>query len=121
MGLQSEVIRVTTTGSAGSAAGATTGLHMVGELLYLYVDFHASAPATTDITITAAGSGATVWTRSNSVADATVAPAATCVTTANVAITDSHRPLFIADHLTVTLAQCDALTNAVVVTAVWRS
>lgn len=121
MAIRREVIRVTTTGSAGSATGTATSQSIVGELLYLYVDFHASAPATTDTTMTAASSGAAVWSISNSVTDVTVAPALACVTPANVAITNSHRPLVLGDRLTVALAQSDALTDAVVVTAVWRT
>lgn len=121
MSLKREVVRVTTTGSAGSAAGSATSSSIVGELLSIYLNFHASAPATTDTTITAETDGSTLLTVTNSATDVLVAPAVLPVSTANAAITNAHRPIAVADRVTITLAQCDALTDALVATLVWRT
>ena len=46
-------VAVTTTGSAGSATGSTnTDVAVTGYILCILLDYHASAPATTDVTIT---------------------------------------------------------------------
>ena len=109
-----EIVRVTTTGVAGSAAGSAKSAAMNGELLDIYVDFHASAPATTDTTITLERGG-NVWAISNSVTDVFVAPRVKPVDNANAAITNAHDRFALNGALTVTLAECDALTDAVVV------
>lgn len=110
-------IAVTTTGTAGAATGTTTSGLIRGALLDLNVNMHASAPATTDVTIAYATAGGNIWARSDSAADVQVAPRITCVTNANAAITNSYDYFHINGGITVTLAQCDALTDAVVVTA----
>lgn len=111
-------IPVTTTGGAGVAAGTGTSDNVVsGEVLGVYLNFHASAPATTDTTISTVGGGPPSYNLlavSNSATDAYFAPRAGAVSAANAAITDSHTPFVVADRLKVVLAQCDALTNAVV-------
>ena len=120
MAIKREVVRVTTTGSAGSASGSATTTAIVGELLQIYLNFHGSAPATTDTTITAATDGYTVWAATNTVTDVLIAPAVAPVNASNSAITNAHRPMAVADRLTIALAQCDALTDALVATVVWR-
>jgi hypothetical protein len=44
--------RITTTGVAGSASGSAQIAGLEGELIDIYVNYHASAPATTVLTIT---------------------------------------------------------------------
>ena len=51
--LKSVTIGVTATGSAGSGAGNSDSETFNGEIAGIYVNHHANAPATTDITITA--------------------------------------------------------------------
>ena len=110
-------IRVTTTGSAGVAAGTGTSDSVVlGEVLGVYINFHASAPATTDTTISTVGGGPPSYNLlvvTDSATDAYIAPRAAAVSAANGAITNSHTPFVVADRLQVVLAQCDALTDAV--------
>jgi hypothetical protein len=118
--IRRETVRVTTTGSAGSASGSATTAAIVGELLNIYLNYHASAPATTDTTITAATDGYTIYGVTNTVTDALVAPSAAPATTAGAAITNAHRPIAVGDRVTIALAQCDALTDALVATVVWR-
>jgi hypothetical protein len=112
-------IRVTTTGSAGSASGTGQSAGpVVGRVLGAYYNFHASAPATTDTTLRTKGSAAPSYNLhviSNSATDLFATIAAKPVDNANAAITNAHVPFPVADYLEVSLAQCDALTDAVVV------
>jgi hypothetical protein len=116
-GIYKEVITVTTTGSAGSATGSTTSNAINGLILGVYFDFHASAAATTDTTV-AYGSPAhgnlVVITSSKTDAFHLIRKQATDV--AGAAITGVYDLLPIAGTLTVSLAECDALTAALVAT-----
>lgn len=115
MAIYQEVVRVTTTGSAGAATGTATSQAMDGYLLDIYLDFHASAPGTTDVTIAydtpARGN---VFARSDSATDGFFAPRVAPVSNANAAITNAYDRFPLNGALTVSLAQCDALTDAVV-------
>lgn len=114
MEIVTEVVRVTTTGSAGSATGEADSPAMVGELVDIFLDFHASAPATTDTTVKFKERADNVLAVANSTTDARFHPRAKPVDNANAAITDAHDKFFLNGALTVSLAQCDALTDAVV-------
>lgn len=116
-----EQITVTTTGSAGSATGTATSDHIRGEILGLNINYHASAPGTTDLTVEMATSGIDLYAKANSVTDAFVVPVLFGVDNANAALTNDVTPqhYFVADKVTATLAQSDALTGAVVVTVFW--
>lgn len=107
---------VTTTGGAGAATGSGTVYAVPGELAFVKIDFHASAPGgTTDTTITQTAEPTAILTVTNSATDTIVCPRLSCVTTANAAITDSHAPLWIHGPVSVAVAECDALTAAVTV------
>lgn len=111
-------IKVTTTGSAGSATGTGTSRQPVrGLLTGVNIDYHASAPASTDVTIAeSTGMSRTLLTRSNSATDGAFYPTAQQHDTSAATVT-SYTPFDIkGDYVTVTVAQCDALTDAVVVT-----
>lgn len=114
MTIKLEKISVTTTGSAGSATGSGTTGVLNGRLLAVYLDFNASTPNTTDTTIAYAEKGGNLLVVTNSNTDAMFAPRMTCVTNANAAITNSHAPFPLNQKLTISLAQADAVTNAVV-------
>ena len=109
-------IAVTTTGADGSATGSTT-VPAEGEVVALVANFHASAPATTDITVEDRDTGVDIWARSDSVADAFVAPRIFGVSNADAALSNNVTPECYAVHggITVSLAQCNALTDAVIV------
>ena len=110
-------IAITTTGSAGAAAGSGTSIPIQGFLLEVYLDYHASAPATTDVTITEPVFG-TVLARSNSATDGWFAPRKqTCDPAA--ADTGIYDLIPVNGELTITVAQADALTDCVVVTVRW--
>jgi hypothetical protein len=108
---------VTTTGSAGSATGSATLALPDGWVEWIYLDFHASAPATTDTTIAYADTppGGNILVVSNSATDALKFPRAGCVDNANSAITASYTRFPAGEPVTISLAQSDALTGAVTV------
>ena len=120
-----EKISVTTTGSAASATGNTTSeILLNGYLLGFRVDYHASAPATTDVTITSVlPSGQ---------------PADTLLTLTNINTDIPYRPVLRADYvpantasgtfsimplpnhkINVAVAGSDALTDCVTVWVIY--
>lgn len=115
--IRQAVVRVTTTGGAGVATGQTDSDVIHGFLLDVHLNFHASAPATTDTTISlqepALGDLLVV---TNSATDALFAPRQKPVDNANAAITNAHDRFAINGKVRVALAQSDALTDAVVAT-----
>ena len=116
MGFKEYSVAVTTTGSAGAATGSgTVNIQKYGEIVYIYLDFHASAPATTDTTIAYASTppGGNILVVSNSATDTLYHPAAKPVDNAGSAITNAHRRFPAVGSITVSLVQCDALTAAV--------
>ena len=110
-------LKVTTTGDAGLATGTkTSDFELRPSILdAVKVDYHASAPATTDLTISEAGGlGRTLLTLSNINTDGTYYPRHT--THDNVgADAGSKAPYIIEGKITVALAGCDALVDAVTV------
>lgn len=120
--IQSQQIKVTTTGAAGSATGSAFSAAIMGEIISLNIDYHASAPATTDITVEGLTQDSplyTIYAKDNSVTDVFVSPRAKMVDNAAAAITDSYDRFPVAGLVKVSLAQCDALTDAVVVTVIY--
>jgi hypothetical protein len=119
--IRKRTIAVTTTGSAGSATGnETLTLGRAGFVRAVQVDYHASAPATTDVTIQADdSSGATLLTISNVNTDIAAKPVGMPgIDEANgaLAATDSSSGgLPFGTGLYVAVAGCDALTDAVTV------
>lgn len=114
-GIQTVTVAVTTTGSAGSATGSATTETLFGELLDVYLDFHASTPATIDTTIAYATRGGNILVVTSSATDALIAPRQKFVDNANTAITNSFGCFPLNGPITVSVAQADALTDAVVV------
>lgn len=116
---------VTTAGSAGSATGtATLTANLACRIDLVYIDWSASAPNTSDITIaySATPPGGNILAISNSCTDALVFPRATCVNNANSAIANSHTMFPWTGDLTITVGDCDALTTAVTVyVGVWTA
>lgn len=108
---------VTTTGAAGSATGtAVTTESFEGFLLEVYLNFHASSPATIDTTLKQTGASDNILVITSSNTDALYAPRRSLVTGAGAAITDGQDLIPIAGTLTLSVAQGDALTGAVVAT-----
>lgn len=123
--IRTETLKVTTTGSAGSATGsATTPSAVRGEILGLLLNFHASAPATTDTTLKTAAEGTgpayNIVVVTDSATDIYLAVRKVAVDIAAAAIAASAVPVVVSDKLTLSLAGCDALTNAVIATVFYR-
>jgi hypothetical protein len=114
MEIITEIVTVVTTGSAGSATGSAQTPTMHGYLIDIYLDFNASAPATTDVTISYVTTppGGNVLVVSNSATDALIAPRIKPVDNANAAITNAYDYFFVSGKLNINLAQCDQLTPA---------
>ena len=112
-------VAVTTTGSAGAASGTATLTTPGGWIEWLYYDFHASAPATTDVAVAYADTppGGTIHTITDSATNVMVFPRATCVTYANAAITNSYTRWPAGEPFTVSVSHADALTACVTVYA----
>jgi len=113
-GYQTVAIPVTTTGTAGSATGSGVSETITGEIVDIYLDFHASAPATTDTTVSYTDRGGNILVVTDSATDAMFAPRRKVVDNANAAITNSFERFVVTGSITVSLAGSDALTNAVI-------
>ena len=103
------------TGNAGSATGSASSKPFVGEILGLAIDYHGSAPGTTDITIEGATTGLDLYAKANSVTDTFVVPVLYSVDNARSALASdvTSRRYCVGEAVKVTLVQCDALATAV--------
>jgi len=114
-------ISVTTVGGAGLAAGP---LSLTGRCRGDhpgYIDYHASCPATADVTIApVSGVGGNILAIANSQHRRLLLAPADLLHHRWVAITYSHSEIACVEPIQVTVAQADALTNCVVVTIWWK-
>lgn len=111
-------VPITTTGSAGSAAGTDSRAVTDGtaRLIAVDLDYHPSAPAgTTDVTITS--NGKAILTVTNSATDKTYYPRVPVQTAAGADIASrlEEAPIVLKD-ITVAVAQSNALAPAVTAT-----
>ncbi len=113
-------VSVTTTGGAGVSAGNTNSGSLNGYLLGAYVNYHASAPATTDVTISY---GTPAWGNilvlSNINTDTLKLVRMSCVDAAGAAISGMADLPPLDGTVNVAVAGCDDLTGAVVVTLIY--
>jgi hypothetical protein len=118
MAIERHVIKVSTTGSDASATGSLVVALPYCELLAAYLNFHASAPASTDTTLSSPGDpvGLTLLTVTNSATDAWYYPTHQLDDSSGSAITGAYIPAVIHGNLLVELAGSDALTDALTLT-----
>ena len=118
MAIEQHIIKVSTTGSDASATGSRVTALPYCELLAVRMDFHASAPGTTDTTLSSPGGpvSVTLLTVSNSVTDAWYYPTHQLDDSSGSAITGAYIPAVIHGNLLTELAGSDALTDALVMT-----
>jgi hypothetical protein len=114
-----ERVAITTAGSAGSATGSGTTIPINGFLLDVYLDYHASCPATADVTIADAVFG-NVVVKSNNATDIWLAPRKDTVDAA-AAATGLYDLIPLNGVLTISVAQVDALTNCLVAYIRWMT
>ena len=118
MAIEKHIIKVSTTGSDASATGSRVTALPYCELLAVRMDFHASAPGTTDTTLSSPGGpvAVTLLTVSNSVTDAWYYPTHQLDDSSGSAITGAYIPAVIHGNLLTEVAGSDALTDALVMT-----
>ena len=122
MSIEKHEIKISTTGSAGSASGSAILALPLCELVAVYLNYHASAPATTDVTISSPGNPAalTILTRSNSATDGWFYPHVNDHDNAAAAVTGSYSDPVVHGNLLIEVAQADALTDCLVLTTYVR-
>jgi hypothetical protein len=127
MGIRtSRPISVTTTGAAGSASGNADSEEIInGKILAIHLNFHASTPATADVTITNKNAPLkTLLVTTDTATDGWYYPRYIIHSEAGVALTGTaggDRAMHgIDDYVNVALAQGDALTAAVVAYIVYE-
>ena len=122
--IREEVIKVTTTGSAGSAVGATNSPAAIeGKILAIFFDFHASTPSTADVTVTeriGTTDIQTICVETSSTTDVMRYPRVAVEDNAEAGVEyATNFPIYdnyvTVGKLRVAVAQADALTDAVVV------
>ena len=123
MAIEKYTIKVSTTGSDASATGSLVTALPLCELLAVYANFHASAPASTDTTISSPADpvAVTLLTITNSATDAWYYPTHQLDDSSGSAITGAYIPAIVHGNLLVELAGCDALTDALTLTAYVRT
>ena len=118
MAIEKHTVKVSTTGSDASATGSLVTSLPWCELLAVYMDFHASAPASTDTTLSSPGGpvSVTLLTVTNSATDAWFYPTHQLDDASASAITGAYIPAIIHGNLLTEIAGCDALTDALTLT-----
>ena len=123
MAIERHIIKVSTTGSDASATGSLVTALPYCELLAVYMNFHADAPASTDTTLSSPGDpvSVTILTVTNSATDAWFYPTHQLDDASASAITGAYIPAIIHGNLLTELAGSDALTDALVMTIFVRT
>jgi hypothetical protein len=117
MEIVTQTVKVTTTGSAGVATGTATSPSMHGQLLDIFFDFHASLPATADTTVAFVNPPlGNLIVLSNTATDIRKAPREPVHDATGVAITNAYDRITLNGALSFSIAQGDALTDALVAT-----
>ena len=118
MAIEKHTIKVSTTGSSGSATGSLVTALAYCELLAARLDFHPSPPGTTDTTLSSPGGpvSVTLLTITNSATDAWYYPTHQLDDSSGSAITGAYIPAVVHGNLLTELAGCDALTDALTMT-----
>lgn len=110
-------VRVDTVGAAGSATGSSVISVPPCKLLGVRIDYHGSTPATTDVVIS--NMGRDVLNHADTDTDVFCQPREVVQTAAGTpaaAGDNLFAPFILHGLVTVTVDDCDALTDAVVVT-----
>ena len=122
MAIEKHEVKISTTGSDASATGSLVVPLPYCEILAAHMDFHASAPASTDTTLSSPGDpvSLTLLTIPNSATDAWYYPTHQLDDSSGSAITGAYIPAIVHGNLLVELAGCDALTDALTLTLIVR-
>ena len=117
MFIMTETVSINTVGLAGAALGSADTKDLFGFLLDVYLNYHASCPATADVTISEATLG-TICVKSNNATDIRLAPrmATHDIAAAATGVYDQYP---ISGPITIAVAEADALTACLVATIRW--
>src|SRR4030042_20765 len=119
--IKSTVVKITTVGSAGVAIGSAETKPesdpLEGFLLDVHLNYHASCPATADVTISDPVFGNLV-VKSNNATDVWLAPRKDTVDAAGAA-TGLYDLIPLNGPLTISVAQANALTDCLTATIRW--
>jgi hypothetical protein len=125
--LKSETIGVTSSsGSNGSAAGNADSATFVGEIAGVYFNYHANAPATTDVVLTDKRTGVEILRINNANTDVYKVPGIGAVDNANAALLSATangvhaRPYHVDQGVNVAIAGANTDSNQVVATVFYR-
>lgn len=119
-------VAVTTTGSAGSAAGNADSDTFLGEIRAISIDYDANAPATTDVVVTDKRTGIEILRINNANTDVQKAPRLAAVDAANATLLSSDangvwaEPYLVDQGVNVAVAGGNAITNHCVVTVFYQ-
>ena len=119
MVIEKHTLKVTTTGSAGSASGSAQLALAISRLVAIHLNYDASAPgATTDVTVKTPGNPATktLLTVSNNATDGWYFPKEQDMGNTGSLITGSYSDPLIHNNLLIEVAQGDALTDILTAT-----
>ena len=118
MAIERHTVKVSTTGSDASATGSRVTALPYCELLAVYMNSHADAPASTDTTLSSPGDpvSVTLLTVTNSATDAWFYPTHQLDDSSASAITGAYIPAIVHGNLLTELAGSDALTDALTMT-----
>ena len=117
MFIQTYTVKITTVGGDGVAAGSAETQEIYGFLLDILLNYHASCPATADVTISDATFG-TICVKTDNATDIRLAPRMATHDTA-AAATPVYDYYPVSGPLTFSIAQANALTDCLVAIVRW--
>lgn len=123
--LRSVKVSVTTTGNAGAATGTGYSAGPIsGEIVAVIVDWHTSAPNTSDITVTLEADdnhpAITLYSKTNANTDVSIYPHVQATDTAGAAIAGWYQHIVGTGRVKVVVGDCDALAAAVTVNVYYK-
>lgn len=124
--LRASTIAVSTTGSAGSAAGNADSDVFIGEIVGIAINYDANAPATTDVVISDKRTGIEILRVNNANSDVYKTPRSKAVDAANADLLSSDAngvwatPYAVDRGVNVSVVQGNSITNHCVVTVFYR-
>lgn len=124
--LRSATIAVTTTGAAGSGAGNADSETFKGEIVGVYINYDANAPATTDVVLKDKRTGTEILRINNANSDVYKTPRSKAVDAANADLLSAtangvHVTPYVVDQgVNVAVAEGNSITNHTVVTVLYR-
>lgn len=115
MEIREKIVTVDTTGEAGAATGSGASQEINGVLESIYIDYHADAPATTDVTIAFGTRGGNIVVATSTRTATLYVPVKQACGADGAVIAGEYVKHILNQAISVSVAQCDELTSAVTV------